>query len=69
MQARRSTSRPQWSTPTTWRARHKSSPGLSVDEFKRAYEDGELDESDPAVSELVALLRIGAAETGRHHSR
>lgn len=33
--------------------------GMSVVEFKRAYEAGEVDESDPAVSELVALLRIG----------
>jgi hypothetical protein len=41
--------------------------GRSVDEFTRAYGAGELDESDPAVSELVALLRIG--QNGRHHSR
>lgn len=33
--------------------------GLSVAAFKRAYEDGELDDADPAVSDLVALLRIG----------
>jgi hypothetical protein len=33
--------------------------GTPVAEFKRAYEAGEVDESDPAVSELVALLRIG----------
>lgn len=31
----------------------------SVDEFVHAYESGELDEADPAVSELAGLLRIG----------
>jgi hypothetical protein len=33
--------------------------GLSVDDFKRAYEAGELDDANPAVSDLVGLLRIG----------
>ena len=33
--------------------------GLSVAEFVHAYEAGELDDADPAVSDLVALLRIG----------
>jgi hypothetical protein len=33
--------------------------GMSVADFRRAYETGTVDEADPAVSELVALLRIG----------
>jgi hypothetical protein len=33
--------------------------GLSATEFRRAYLAGELDEADPAVSELVGFLRIG----------
>jgi len=33
--------------------------GLSVEEFRHAYLAGELDESDPAVTDLVGLLRIG----------
>lgn len=33
--------------------------GLSADEFRRAYLGGELDDGDPAVSELAGLLRIG----------
>jgi hypothetical protein len=33
--------------------------GMDAADFLRAYEAGELDDSDPAVSELVALLRIG----------
>jgi hypothetical protein len=33
--------------------------GMTVDEFVDRYKAGELDESDPAVSELVGLLRIG----------
>lgn len=33
--------------------------GLTVAEFVRAYKAGELDEADPAVSDLVGLLRIG----------
>lgn len=41
--------------------------GRSVAEFEGAYEAGELDETDPAVSELIALLRIG--QNGRHNSR
>jgi hypothetical protein len=32
---------------------------LTVAEFVRAYEAGELDDADPAVSDLVGLLRIG----------
>lgn len=35
------------------------SMGLSPDEFRAAYAEGRVDESDPAVSELVGLLRIG----------
>ncbi len=33
--------------------------GLTVDEFVRSYEGGELDDADPAVAELIGLLRIG----------
>jgi hypothetical protein len=33
--------------------------GLSVSEFVRAYAAGELDDVDPAVGDLVGLLRIG----------
>jgi len=33
--------------------------GMSPDEFRQAYLAGELDDSDPAVSELVGFLRIG----------
>ncbi len=33
--------------------------GMSVAEFKSAYEDHDLDDADPGVSELVGLLRIG----------
>jgi hypothetical protein len=33
--------------------------GMSVEEFRRAYVAGELDDADPSVSELVGLLRIG----------
>ena len=33
--------------------------GLSVVEFRRAYAAGELDDADPAVGDLVGLLRIG----------
>jgi hypothetical protein len=33
--------------------------GLTVEKFRRAYEAGELDDADPAVSDLVGLLRIG----------
>jgi hypothetical protein len=32
---------------------------MTVDEFVSAYEAGELDDADPAVAELVGLLRIG----------
>lgn len=40
---------------------------MSVADFKRAYGASELDEADPAVSELVALLRIG--QNGRLKQR
>ncbi len=33
--------------------------GLSVDEFVRRFEAGELDESDPDVSDLAGLLWLG----------
>lgn len=33
--------------------------GMSAAEFRRAYAAGELDDADPAVSELVGVLRIG----------
>lgn len=33
--------------------------GMSADEFRNAYSAGDLDDADPAVSELVGLLRIG----------
>ncbi len=33
--------------------------GLSVDEFERRYRAGELDEGDPAVSDLAGLLWLG----------
>lgn len=33
--------------------------GFTVEEFVRAYKAGELDDAEPAVSELVGLLRIG----------
>lgn len=33
--------------------------GMSVGAFRRAYAAGELDDADPAVSELVGVLRIG----------
>jgi len=33
--------------------------GMTVTEFVSAYESGELDDADPAVGELVGLLRIG----------
>lgn len=37
----------------------QSATGLSVEDFHRAYLAGELDDADPAVSELAGLLRIG----------
>jgi len=38
----------------------KRGTGLDrVDEFVRAYESGQLDDSDPEVSRLVSLLWIG----------
>lgn len=33
--------------------------GMSVEDFRRAYEAGEVNDADPAVSDLVGLLRIG----------
>jgi hypothetical protein len=33
--------------------------GMTVDEFVQSYEAGRLDDSDPAVAELIGLLRIG----------
>ena len=33
--------------------------GMTAAEFVRAYSAGELDDADPAVSDLVGLLRIG----------
>lgn len=37
----------------------QSAIGMTVAEFTRAYTAGELDHADPAVDELVGLLRIG----------
>lgn len=37
----------------------RSGTGLSVAEFVGAYEAGNLDDADPAVGDLVGLLRIG----------
>jgi hypothetical protein len=37
----------------------KRSLGMTVAEFRSAYQAGQLEESDPAVSELVMLLRVG----------
>ncbi len=37
----------------------RNGTGLTVAEFVCAYQAGELDEADPAVTELVGLLRIG----------
>jgi hypothetical protein len=39
--------------------RRAASSGMEAADFLRAYEAGEVDDSDPAVSELVARLRIG----------
>jgi hypothetical protein len=33
--------------------------GMTAAEFVRAYGDGNLDDADPGVSDLVGLLRIG----------
>lgn len=33
--------------------------GMTPEEFLKAYEDGQLDEANPAVSELSMLLRVG----------
>jgi hypothetical protein len=33
--------------------------GMTAAEFVRAYSAGELDDADPAVGDLVGLLRIG----------
>lgn len=54
----RSTSRPQ-EYANYLEARAQVLSGMSVAEFECAYEASEVDEADPAVSELVALLRIG----------
>lgn len=37
----------------------KRAIGMSAEEFRHAYAAGEFDDSDPEVSELVGLLRIG----------
>ena len=42
----------------------RSGTGLTIAEFVRAYEARDLDEADPAVTELVGLLRIG--QNGDH---
>lgn len=33
--------------------------GMTADDFRQAYDAGMLDDGDPAVDELVGLLRIG----------
>ncbi len=33
--------------------------GMTADEFRQAYDAGKVDDGDPAVDELVGLLRIG----------
>jgi hypothetical protein len=48
----------KWLQHEVWRL-----TGMPVDAFVRAYEAGELDESDPVVSELVGLLRIGQTDS------
>ena len=40
--------------------------GMTVDEFVRSYKAGELDDADPAVAELIGLLRIG--QNGHHRA-
>src|SRR4051794_5583727 len=40
--------------------------GMTVDEFVRSYSAGDLDDADPAVAELIGLLRIG--QNGHRHS-
>lgn len=42
----------------------RAAMGLSVEEFRRAYLAGELDEADPSVTDLVGLLRIGQGGHG-----
>ncbi len=37
----------------------RAAMGLSVEEFRRAYLAGELDEADPSVCDLAGLLRVG----------
>lgn len=37
----------------------RAAMGLSVEEFRRTYLAGDLDEADPSVTDLVGLLRIG----------
>lgn len=46
------------------RSEVRSGTGLTIAEFVRAYEARDLDEADPAVTELVGLLRIG--QNGDH---
>jgi hypothetical protein len=43
----------------------REATGLSAEEFRRAYLAGELDEAEPAVSELAGLLRIGQGGLAR----
>jgi hypothetical protein len=40
--------------------------GMTADEFVRSYEARELDDADPAVAELIGLLRIG--QNGHRHA-
>lgn len=40
--------------------------GMTVDEFVSAYMAGDVDDGDPAVAELVGLLRIG--QNGHSHA-
>lgn len=49
--------REEYATYLDREARHAT--GLSAAEFRRAYLAGKLNESDPTVSDLVGLLRIG----------
>jgi hypothetical protein len=39
--------------------RVQAATGLTVEQFSEAYSKRELDQGDPAVSEMIALLRIG----------
>jgi hypothetical protein len=42
----------------------RKSVGMSVAEFRAAYSAGTVDDADPAVGDLVGLLRIG--QNGQH---